>query len=412
MTILELRQKKAQAVSEARQILDRADSEKRALTTEENQQYDNVFAGIELIDKRIEREEQLEREERAMAEITATPVRPTPPSDNTGVAKTLRYRQTPEAAEAFGRFLRGGTAALTGEEYRALQADNPAGGGYLIPPEQFVTDLIMAADNQTFMRSPGWATKFQLSTAASLGQASIDTDIDDCDWTSELATGTTDTGLALGKRVLKPNPLAKRALVSNELIRQTAIENIVRARLGYKFGIAMENGYLNGTGAGQPLGVFTASNDGVPTSRDVSTSNTATAITFDGLTEAKYTLKGAYFRNAKWLFHRDAVKQLVKIKDGNGVYMWRGAVQNGEPNMLMDVPVAISEYVPNTFTAGLYVGMIADFSYYHIVDSMDLQIQRLVELYALTNQTAFIGRLQTDGQPVLAEAFVRVKLGS
>ena len=37
-------------------------------------------------------------------------------------------------------------------------------------------------------------------------------------------------------------------------------------------------------------------------------------------------------------------------------------------------------------------------------------VQRLVELYAETNQTGFIGRVETDGMPVLAEAFARVKL--
>lgn len=35
---------------------------------------------------------------------------------------------------------------------------------------------------------------------------------------------------------------------------------------------------------------------------------------------------------------------------------------------------------------------------------------RLNELYADTNQVGFIGRLETDGAPVLEEEFVRVKL--
>ncbi len=41
---------------------------------------------------------------------------------------------------------------------------------------------------------------------------------------------------------------------------------------------------------------------------------------------------------------------------------------------------------------------------------MSMQIQRLIELYAESNQTGFIGRLETDGMPVLEEAFVRVTL--
>ena len=56
------------------------------------------------------------------------------------------------------------------------------------------------------------------------------------------------------------------------------------------------------------------------------------------------------------------------------------------------------------------MGILGDFSYYHTADALDFGIQRVSELYAETNQTGFIGRLETDGMPVLEEAFVRVKL--
>lgn len=54
--------------------------------------------------------------------------------------------------------------------------------------------------------------------------------------------------------------------------------------------------------------------------------------------------------------------------------------------------------------------MIADFSYYWIADALSMQVQRLIELYAESNQVGYIGRLETDGMPVLEEAFVRVTL--
>ena len=70
----------------------------------------------------------------------------------------------------------------------------------------------------------------------------------------------------------------------------------------------------------------------------------------------------------------------------------------------------MSEFAPNTLTTGLYVGLLGDFSNYWIADAMDMQVQVLKELYAETNQTGYIGRLETDGMPVLAEAFARVTL--
>lgn len=168
---------------------------------------------------------------------------------------------------------------------------------------------------------------------------------------------------------------------------------------------------MTGNGFNQPLGIFTASNDGIPTSRDVSTGNTATAITFDGLKEVKYSLKPQYWPRAQWVFHRDAVKQIAKIKTDSG-YIWAESVRVGEPDRLLGFPVNMSEYAPNTFTASQYVGMLADFSNYWIVDALTLEFQMLNELYAETNQVGLIGRLESDGQPVLAEAFSRVKLGA
>jgi HK97 family phage major capsid protein len=70
----------------------------------------------------------------------------------------------------------------------------------------------------------------------------------------------------------------------------------------------------------------------------------------------------------------------------------------------------MSEFAPNTFTTGLYVGIVGDFSFYWIVDALSFVLQRLVELYAESNQAGFIGRYEGDAQPVLEEAFARVKL--
>ena len=51
--------------------------------------------------------------------------------------------------------------------------------------------------------------------------------------------------------------------------------------------------------------------------------------------------------------------------------------------------------------------ILGNFDYYWIVDALDFRIQRLDELFALTNQVAFVIRMETDAQPVLADAFVQ-----
>lgn len=400
--IRELREKRAKLIAESRQILDKAEAEKRGLTSEENEAYEKLMAEIDSLGNIIEKEENQLKLEKDLEERINEPHVTEPGSDG---KDDREFRM-----KAFRKFLSKGFPALDAEERRALQADSNESGGYTVAPQEFVEQLIKAVDDQVFIRQ--FATTMPVTKAESLGMPALDADPADADWTTELGTGSEDSSMDFGKRELRPHPLAKRIKVSNKLLRVSAldIDQLVRQRLAYKFAISEEKAFLTGNGSGQPLGLFTASNDGISTSRDVSTGNTSTSITFDGLIEAKYTLKGQYWPKAKWMFHRDALKQIAKLKDSEGQYIWQPSVVSGQPDRILNISVFMSEYVPNTFTTGQYVGILGDFSLYWIVDALDMVIQRLSELYAENNQTGFIGRLECDGMPVLEEAFVRVKL--
>jgi HK97 family phage major capsid protein len=109
---------------------------------------------------------------------------------------------------------------------------------------------------------------------------------------------------------------------------------------------------------------------------------------------------------------RETVKKTRKLKDGAGQYIWQLGLASGKPDTILGVPYFESEYAPSAFTAGKYIEIVGDFSNYWIVDALSMAIQRLVELYAATNQVGFIGRQELDGMPVLEEAFARVTLAS
>lgn len=398
----ELRVKRNALVQQAREVLAAAEKEARGLNAEEQAKYDKIFSDQEELRKTIEAEERQIELERSLATQKLENERKEETKD-----KRVSPRATEEYRDAYNAFLRGGVASLNGDQVRALSVGSGSEGGFFVAPEQTVDMLIKALDDEVIIRP--LATKMTVTSAASLGAVSLDADPADADWTGEILTGSEDSTTAFGKRELTPNPLAKRIKISNKLLRQVpAVENLIMARLAYKFGISEEKAFLTGSGAKRPLGIFTASNDGIPTTRDVLTGS-GTDYTMDGLISAKYSLKAGYQRSARWLFHRDGVAKIAKLKDSQGQYLWQPSKREGEPDMLLGVPVLQSEYVPNTFTTGQYVGMIADFSYYWIVDALDVQIQRLTELYAETNQTGFIARKETDGMPVLSEAFARIK---
>ena len=403
----ELRNQRNNLVTQAREILAAAEKEGRGLNGEEQQKYDKLFADQDELRKTMEAEERQVELERSLAGQKLDEDRSKEGNDG----KRSGPRGSEEYRDAFGALLRGGVQSLNPDQVRALSAGAGSEGGFFVMPEQTVGTLIKAIDDEVMIRQ--WATKFTVASAASLGAVSLDADPADADWTSEIKTGNEDSSMAFGKRELVPNPLAKRIKVSNKLLRQVpSVESLVMSRLAYKFGISEEKAYLTGNGAKKPLGLFTASNDGIGAGRDVVGGNTATSMVMDGLISAKYALKSGYQKNAKWLFHRDGVSQIAKLKDTSNQYLWQPSKKEGEPDMLLGLPVYQSEFVPNTFTANQYVGIIGDFSYYWIVDALDMQIQRLVELYAETNQTGFIGRKEGDGMPVLGEAFARVKLAA
>lgn len=417
----ELRQKRAGLVNEARTILDNAEKASRDLSAEENEQYERIMKDVDNIGTEIETEERsngrrqkVDELQREMEASQGRYVGATDTQDNGNDSeeqRTLNPRDTKEYREAFRSYLVGGRDELTVQQIRSLQADSNTKGGYTVAPIKFVMELLKDVDDALVIRQ--LARTFTLDKAESLGVPTRESRYDDFEWTGEVSTAEEDDGMTFGKRELTPHPLSKLIKISSKLLRQSMLdpEGLVRQEIAYILGGTQEKAFMTGPGNGRPLGVFTASDDGISTSRDISTGNTATDIKGDGLIEAKFALKAQYVANARWLFHRDALKGIRKLKDGNGNYIWMAGLTNGQPDTILEVPYIMSEFAPKTFTTGKYVGIIGDFRFYWIVDALNMEIQRLIELFSLNNKIGFVIRAETDAMPVRSEAFARVKLG-
>lgn len=405
MTLKEMREKRSKLIKDARALLDAASVEKRSMTDDENTKYDALFKEADELRSKIDREERQREAERELAEnLESEEERNRGAGGDAGESRG----RTDAVLGSFRSWLAHGPSEAA-EEFRALSAGIDTDGGFLVP-EVFVNQLIKAMDDAVVIRA--LANVIPMTNGAAIGSPTLDTDPGDADWTTELGTGSEDDEMKFGKRVMQPHPMAKRIKISLQLIRTAAlpVEALVRQRLAYKFGITQEKSYLIGDGNKKPLGLFMPSSSGIPTSRDISEGNAADKPTADGLINAKYSLKTGYWKNSTWLFHRDVMKEVAKLKDAQGQYLWRESVRDGEPDRLLGRPIQMSEFAPHTLAAGQYVGMLGDFSHYWILDSLMMQLQRLAELYAETGQVGFIGRYEGDGAPVVGEAFSRVKL--
>lgn len=448
MKLSELYELKRNAYAVWRGVMDKALKEDgRPLTAEEQAICTKAEADIDQADKDISAANERTRQEAKLAAVQASmqqsepvrlqmqpdpsqaaqPARAVPLSERlremnaSGLSRqemlkaiaTSQTERDKAQSAAMRQYLLTGSIDPALRERAALRVDDDATGGFLVVPERFNAKLIQDLDRAVQIRQ--LSTVITVTDAESIGTPALENDMGDPTWTTELKVGSEDSTLSFNKKVLTPHPVSRYIKVSKDLLRKAAldVEGIVRARLAYKFGYVEETAFCTGSGGSEPLGLFTASDMGISTSRDVSTDNTITTITTDGLINAKYSLSTAWLTsgNLRWIFHRSIVSYIRKLVDGNGQYIWVPGLAGDNTNRILDVPVVMSEFAPSTMTTGLYVGLIGDLSQYWIVDQMGMQIQRLQELYAMTNQDAFVGRLACDAMPVNENAFARVTMG-
>jgi len=428
MTSVELREKRATIINEARDKWNEAEAREGGPTAEDKLAFDAAMDGADAL---LERAKRMERIETAESDLDAAIPRTSEPLHTETRDRRVGELATKESGQqklaAWRHWLRTGEvrSELRPEQGRAAEhrdtiISTPAKGGFLITPVQISDDIVRIIMDTVFIRrlcqAAGSITT--VTDAQKLGIRKLVTDMADANWTTEVQAVTEDTTMAFDRRDLEPQLCTKLAKASiRTLLLSNDAESIINQELGYKFGVTEEKAFLTGNGTGQPLGVFTASASGISTARDVAAA-TATTFTADNLIDMKYSLKQGYQQDpaTAWVVSRTFVKLARKLKvasttGGNALeYIWQPGITGGAPDRILDIPYYMSEYAPATFTTGLYVAVLGCFRFYRIAQVAEMMIQRLVELYSGTNEVGFIGRRWADGAPILEEAFSRLKL--
>ena len=439
-TAKELRQSLGEIHDQFKKIIERAETEKRKRTDEEEASLATMNGEMSDIEKDIDLADMVEARTATLAKPQTRGIRPSVATADDDPAKAEEAQRnvekdfrtrfgmvgqhiarrmptnklaTREYRTAFDRWLiapkGSGVSTLTADEQRALSVGTASEGGHTVPQEEFLAELIKTVDNMAVIR--GISRTFQVPQAQSLGAPTLSADPSDPTWTTELLVGAEDSTMAFGKRELRPWPLAKYIKVSDKLLRASPLgmESIVRERLAYKQAVAHSTAFNTGSGVNEPLGLFTESANGLPGSGnhkiDVATTGVLDA---DKIIAARFVLRQGYWPNARWLMHRNWLAKLRILKTTDN-YLWQPGLTIGAPSTFLDFPYVIDEYSPSTTTGGqVYAAILGDFSNYWIVDALEIRLQRLDELFALTNQVGFVIRSETDAAPVLSDAFVRL----
>ena len=290
-SIRELRETRGNALKLARDISEAADGAKRSMNEDEQRQFGAYMDDVTRIGVEIQNEERLLDAEREFA-LEGLPKKSKEEEARSGSdpASELRSR-------AFKRLLTYGMDEMPLDERRALTAGSDVQGGFLGAPQEFVKELIAAQKNNVFLRK--LAKMYQCTSNEGIGAPTLDVDADDAEWTTEIKRITEDDIMRFGKREIKPHPLKKRILISDKQLRSEIMdtEAIVMDRIAYKYGITEEKAFLTGSGDQQPLGLFTASANGINTDRDVTLAY-ADDFSADDILTTKYSLKGQYMEKA------------------------------------------------------------------------------------------------------------------
>lgn len=404
MKILELKEKRASFVQQARELIDRAEAEKREMTAEEEMQYDRLMAEIDKLGKAIEREERLAFLEKEISTSHGVVAGRVFPVSGENVAGT---HATPEYRSAFLKVLRYGNGALdTGEyrlllnpEVRALAVSVDAAGGYLVPTET-EKNIVKKLETLNVFRRIASVVPF-----SGTKDIPVEGDIGSASWVDEGATFT-ESDVTFGRVTIEAHKLGTIIKVSEELLLDAAfdLEVYLTDVIARRFAKAEEAAFVAGDGVNKPLGVIKSAGVGVTTA-------VSNAITADEVIDLFYSVEPVFRQNATFLMNDTTAKVIRKLKDSDGQYIWQPGLAAGEPDKLLGRPVVYSNAMPS-IGAGNEVIAFGDFTYYLVGDRQGRVVQRLNELFAATGQVGFRAYQRVDGKLTISDAVKVMKMAS
>jgi HK97 family phage major capsid protein len=389
MTILELREKRNTAWNAAKAFLDSHRTEKGTLTAEDDATYTKMEQDIADLGREISR---LERQEALEAELSKPVNIPLTSKPATGTQPETKQGRASDAYKA-GML----TALRTNfrQVSNVLQEGVDADGGYLVP-EEYDHRLIQTLAEENIMRRLGniitTSGEHKINVAATKPAAA---------WIEE-GGALQFSDATFSQILLDAHKLHVAIKVTEELLYDNAfnLEGYIIDQFGKALANAEEDAFLNGTGTGQPLGLFAETGGG-----EVAGTLTA-ALKADDLFDLVYALKRPYRKGASFIMNDRTVAQIRKFKDSNGAYLWQPSYQVGEPDKILGYSVYTSEFAPENAIA------FGDYRYYNIGDRGTRSFKQLTELFAGNGMIGYVAKERVDGKLILPESVQILKLKS
>ncbi len=387
--IMTLREKRAKLWEDTKAFLDSHRGEDGMVSAEDNATYEKMESDVVALGKEIERLERQAAIDRELDKPTASALVSKPMSPK---PEQKSGRASDEYRKAFWNQMRG---RVTQEVYNALQVGTLSEGGYTVPDE-FDRQLIEGLEDENIMRGlvhiiRTGSGEHKIPIVASHGTGS---------WVEE-EQQIPESDDAFSQVTLTAHKFATMIRISRELLNDSAFD--LAAYIAHEFvrraGAAEEQAILTGDGSHKPIGLLHAT---LGAQTGITTAS-STAITADELIDMQHSLKSGYRRKACWIMNDATISAIRKLKDGNSQYIWQPGIKEGAPDMLFNQRVLMSNYMP-LIGAGNKVILYGDYSYYWLAEREGRTLERLNELYAVTDQVDFKMTERLDGRLILPEA--------
>jgi HK97 family phage major capsid protein len=288
----------------------------------------------------------------------------------------------------------------------AMATTSGTAGGYTVPT-QFLPTLLQAASEQAIVRPR--ATVIPM-TGRSIQVPYLDvTNVPSAGdtaffgglvgrWTEEAST-LNETEPTFRQLELVAHELSGYSLMSNALLADNAVG--LEALLTRLFGGAIawfeDYAFLNGNGAGKPLGVTNA-----PAALAVSRNTGGSFKLVDAGTMLGKLLPGWGPQTTCWVIHPSVISQMVQMVSAAAGVGWLDNLRDKLPMNLLGLPVAISEKLVALGNAKDVV--LCDFRHYVIGDRQEVEIAYSEHFKFTNNQGTWRFVCRVDGQPWLRSA--------
>jgi HK97 family phage major capsid protein len=287
-----------------------------------------------------------------------------------------------------------------------LVKGDDASAGYLMAPPEMERAILKDLIEQSPIR--------QIATVRTIGGHSYKwpkrTGTASASRVGEIQTrnSTQDPKYGLGE-ILAPEMFARNP-VSVQMLEDSDYDLLGELRMEVTEQCAVKEGAesVNGVGssAQQMEGLLVASGIGEVVSGNGS------AITADGLINLQYELKTGYARNAVFILNRKTIRDIRKLKDSQGVYIWMPGVANAAPNTILGSSYVEFPDMPD-IAANAYPVMWGDFKRgYTMVDRVGLGFQADYLTEADNGLVIYRARKRVGGGVKMSDAIKKLKIST